>query len=211
VVGGVYTRTSLRAQYKIRDDAGNVKIIESEKPLLFTNDNRVQHGGDGGTSNLHRSDGGSYSEERRAVVREMIQQERAAAGDQDETEIFAPLNPDDVPVLNDYLQRFQEQFDSVEKQQMQEALESLPSYKEPDYLEHKYREQAFRTIPDRVWERGKDDTGGFRVQNTINKLKNQYKKGGSQLPSSLRITELANRGKKGKIRYENDFYTVREQ
>ncbi len=62
--------------YKVTDDAGNTVYLQGDTQHYITNNATVQHGGDGGTSDLYRTDGGSISERRRGVVRRQIEEYR---------------------------------------------------------------------------------------------------------------------------------------
>ena len=46
-----------------------------------------------------------------------------------------------------------------------------------------------------------DDEGGFRIQNTMDRLKSSAKKGTSTVPGTLRKSEILRRGKVGEIKY----------
>ena len=182
--------------YEVTDDAGNVSAFSGEQLFGIANFiSSSNSSSSGGTSGLGQSTG-SRSQSSRKTVREQnekAKQERKKRAD--DLKFSAPKEGLEVePKIN----RGKSYFDIFKEKMEQSAAEKArenAKTPEPEKLQMGIKKLKFPNMKQKNWEEIRDDSGGFRVQNTIENLKKRQKRDNPKVPGTLRKSEGALRGK----------------
>ncbi|MDH3324455.1 MAG: hypothetical protein OEL89_02360, partial [Candidatus Peregrinibacteria bacterium] len=197
IISGEMTRELVKIFYTVVDDAGNVVKYWGDETFHITNDDRIKHGGGGGTANLHRTDGGSLSKEKRGVVRRQNLEFREKRKEEKLKEGKYPIISENIIHPDkSYFDFFRERLEASSIKQ-KKSVKRIPK---PKLLENGVKRIGFRGMRESEWEKFKDDQGGFRTQNTLKNFKKYYQRQNSQVNGTLRITELSKRGKFAGVR-----------
>ena len=183
---------------KIRDDAGNTLEYIDPQDILITNIHIPISSNTGGVPNLHNPPQKSTG---RKVVREQNHQ-----AIKKHTETLKQKTSDPPSPLLEKLKRTLKInhdyyfISPLEKQLIKNKTRHANQKKKKDTLKNKLKKIISNQTKQKKWKTFEDNQGGFRLQNSLKRLKKQIKKQKPTPIRTLRKTDQATKGRYGKIR-----------
>lgn len=213
IISGLLKESRQKIVFSGFDDQGNYFSFLSDLEFLISNDITVIHGGGGGTSNL-----GNKSTSLRNFVNESQSEKENYWLELKEKELLFQKNLLDLKSdkETELLQKsVSKRVESIDLKKLWEPLTHYDKFQlkmrvsreavkekvsEPDKMEKTIKKIMLPFVKEKDWKKYEDRKGGFRVENSLAKLKKGLKKKSSKTPVSYRKTSLNKRGKYGVIK-----------
>ena len=205
---GIYDGVVLPFTFIVTDTSGNVLEFEGQKTMRIINDNREVPNGGGGTSGL----GGSTNRTqfKRGLVRDQNEKSlndyldfrEESSSLQSVLDKLKPSAPKAKRIERAPIKKFS-YYDTFQQKLRDSRIEIEAKIEDPWASQDKMLKLIYPNAKPEKLDSMVDRLGGFRLQNSQKKIeKIQKVKKRSSLYSTLRKSELAQRGKKGFIRYD---------